>query len=494
MSRRAWGVLFALYFVSRLCRLTLLPIFIDEAIHILWSQDLLGAGFWDSLLTGRFLQVAAIAGPVALAGHPLLAARLVSVLAGAFGLFVVGRLAARLADERVALAASALYILCPFVFFYDRLALADVFCTTFASLTFLLALRAAESPRLREALAMAAAVLLTLLSKVSAFFVLFWPVCALLARRGRVSAVGRPWSMAYALVAIVLAGPLYFFLSGTPLIGLQGAPFGTLSERGALLARNVGLSMRWLWVYWTAPLTLLGLAGLVLGLVRRNRTAFALLIAALLPILTIGSAAREWFPRYVLASTVPFVILAATAVVSMQRFLEQRTRLWPRAGWTVLVLLAGLPALRFQKALVTDPTQAPLPGVERQQYLGWASAHSCREALLYLEGERARSGGGMTFVFDSPGLRTLQMALRVRYLDDEDVDVPVLDLGEPGAAERLGEWSRLRPTLVLVPEWRVAPPERQVLSALPLVPGPTFLRPNGALLVRVYRAQPPVSR
>src|SRR5262245_20126513 len=120
--RAALAVVLVLYAASRLCRLTLIPVFVDEAIHILWAHGPLGAGLRSALADGKLLQILACAVPVRLASDALWMARFVSVCVGGVGLWAMSTATARLAGERAGLAAALLYVVCPFAFFYDRLA------------------------------------------------------------------------------------------------------------------------------------------------------------------------------------------------------------------------------------------------------------------------------------------------------------------------------------------------------------------------------------
>src|SRR5574341_1123005 len=121
------GLLLGLYLLTRLTNLTQLPVFTDEAIYIRWSQIGSQDANWRfiSLTDGKqplFTWLAMIT--VRIFSDPLLAGRVVSVIAGFFTMIGVWVLAKEVFQKpRIAYLASALYVLSPFALVYDRMAL-----------------------------------------------------------------------------------------------------------------------------------------------------------------------------------------------------------------------------------------------------------------------------------------------------------------------------------------------------------------------------------
>src|SRR5258708_2830281 len=122
--------LICLYLFTRLFHLTtFLPIFTDEAIYIHWSQVALNDANWRfiSLTDGKqpmYVWIAILT--LKLFHDPLMAGRLVSVLAGFFsmiGIFFLGREIFK--NTKIGLFSSLLYILYPFALVYDKLAMYD---------------------------------------------------------------------------------------------------------------------------------------------------------------------------------------------------------------------------------------------------------------------------------------------------------------------------------------------------------------------------------
>jgi hypothetical protein len=90
-------------------------------------------------------------------------------------------------------------------------------------------------------------------------------------------------------------------------------------------------------------------------------------------------------------------------------------------------LLAVLvPALRFDRALWTDPARAPLPSLDRFQYVtGWPSGYGSRDSMAFLRSERERCRAGLLLV--TPGPSTTASAIRLLWARDPGVEVRDLD-------------------------------------------------------------------
>ncbi len=120
-------ILGGLYFLTRLGSLSVLPVFLDEAVHIQWAERLYGEGrILRPVGSGRLLAVAAYGLALPFEDR-LWAARCVAVLVGAVSLLLTVVLSHRLFGPRAAAVAGGLYVLSPFALVYDRLALSDGF-------------------------------------------------------------------------------------------------------------------------------------------------------------------------------------------------------------------------------------------------------------------------------------------------------------------------------------------------------------------------------
>jgi hypothetical protein len=167
-----------IYFFSRLFALTKIPVFADEAIYIRWSQII------RSVETLRFIPLTdgkqplymwALSVVIDKFSDPLFTGRLISVIAGFFALIGLFLLTKYIANYRTALFASFLYIVLPFTFFFDRLALPDNMLSMFGIWCLYLSLVVAKTKRLDFTLILGIILGLAWLTKSPAiyFIVLF---------------------------------------------------------------------------------------------------------------------------------------------------------------------------------------------------------------------------------------------------------------------------------------------------------------------------------
>ncbi|HEV7502717.1 MAG TPA: glycosyltransferase family 39 protein, partial [Vicinamibacteria bacterium] len=335
MTRWRWPALLGVYLASRLAGLTALPMFLDERIHLRWAQWIAqGRRLRLPFISGRGLSVYLLAAVAPRASDPLLVGRLLTVAVGAVTLIACHRLARRATrDTRVADVAALFYIACPFTLFYDRMVLTDAFLSCATALTLLLALSVADDPRPRTGAALGGAIAMGVLSKTTGLLLFAVPlgVLALTAppRRRAQGAI----AAAYAVSLVLVAYPLWLFFRKTDeLAGAIGVRDNEATFTGNAAA-NLRLAGEWLWAYWTPTLALLGLLGLLLALVRgeRRRVALLLAVCAAGPTVAFVAVSEIWYPRYLLFTTIPLLVLAAWGFVRAAEWAGGRTRLGPAA-------------------------------------------------------------------------------------------------------------------------------------------------------------------
>jgi len=456
-----FAVLLALYFVTRLRGLGLLPIFLDETLHVRWSLLIAqGEKPWDATWKwGRALTIwlGALVSPWV--EDPLRANRLLSVLLGAFTLWATFEIARRLLGERPALVASLFYIFCPFGLFYDRLALTEAGLSAFAALTLLFSIRMAESGC--RGFAILAGVTMALSVFVKALGVLALPIPALtLLVLGPVRARLGPLALTYAVGLPPAAWAFSQFV--TTENAQHMAELFTAGEAGfaAGLVRNIAEGAGWLWIWWTPPLAILGLVGAAFAVRQRDRYALLLALFAAYPLLAFSAGLSWRMPRYLLPASVPLLVLAAgtldglvsRVVARVPEAARERTRLWLTAGAVVLVLL---PALRLDRALWTDPSLAAIPAPDRFQYvLGWPSGYGVRDTERLVRDELARHPEGLTVVVHAnryQNLRVTPLALGLAFAREPRVRLEDWDFTDPSALPAFERWARAGPTLLVVP-------------------------------------------
>jgi hypothetical protein len=429
-----WAVLVGLYLASRLFALTTLPMFLDERIYLRWAYWITqGRRLQVPFVAGKGLSVWVLAAVTPQAANPLLAGRLLTVAVGILTLVAVHRLAARLTgDVRLADVAAVFYVACPFTLFHDRMVLTDPYLSAFTAWTLLLALRLAGTPRPRHGALLGAAMALGISTKVTGLPLLALPLLVLVVMGGTRRAWVKPLALAYAVALALIAYPVWRFFSrpSGELSKLAGSG-GDDSPVAATVSANLGLALSWLWGYWTTGLVLLAAVGVVVALRTSalRRSGVLLILVAVGPVALFASVARVWFPRYVLFSTVPLVILAALGFRALLDAIRRRS---PVSAWTgpvlttVLLAVVLAPALRFDAALWTDPSRAPLPDVDRFQYVtGWPSGYGGRDSIAFLRARRAERPEGLTLV--TPGPSITASAVRLLWARDPAIDVRAVD-------------------------------------------------------------------
>src|ERR1700675_328285 len=76
-----------------------------------------------------------------------------------------------------------------------------------------------------------------------------------------------------------------------------------LIELIELFVSNVREVSEWIWIYWTPPVVILGLLGLLIAVIKRQGNSTLLGALAFIPIITFVSISRILFPRYLLFAT-----------------------------------------------------------------------------------------------------------------------------------------------------------------------------------------------
>lgn len=488
MSGRLALFLLALYLATRLPGLTALPMFLDESWHIAWSMWIAEGKEWDSpWLFGKGVSIFVNALLFPWAGDLYLAAtRLVTVSFGALTLAGVYLTARRLYDQETALVGSLLYLLCPYALFYDRLVLTDPVQSAFAALSLLWSVRLAQSGRIADGIVLGLWLTLSVFAKALGVLVFLTPALAFVLLPPDRAACRRAFGAAYATSAAIVAYPLlrFFMTTSTVRAAIDKSAEGPLGR----LFDNAPLAFEWVSKYWTLPVLALAVAGLAAATFRRSQPGLLLGGVVVLPLLAFLAISTLWFPRYLVFLTPPVAILAGATLTSVTRWAAARRRTTPPAwAWALGLALVLGPALRFDVLLWTDPARAPLPEVERFQFVdGWPSGYGVRETIAFVKQQAERHKGGVRVVLQSNARRTIAFASSVAFRYDGFVVVDDLRLDDPASPATLATWAREMPTFVVIPIPHRG--QRPAPDALP--PGARLVletrKPDGTLCDQVY--------
>jgi 4-amino-4-deoxy-L-arabinose transferase-like glycosyltransferase len=478
----------------RAWRIDAWPLFIDEAQHLHWAKRVwTDAPFLRPLTDGKALQVAAAALVVPFVDDPVRAGRLLNLLPAVLAGFAAFRLGALLGGRPCALLALALCATSPFLVAHDRLALADPWLAALAAAVAASVIGLLGRPTLRGGIVLGVLLGAAVLAKVPGAVLLAWPAVALLLPSAREAR--RPLLAGLVLGALLAAAPVGYFLTHTAQLDEKIEAPEDEPESQGLLVENVGLAASWLWTSLTPPVALAALAGVGLALVRGGREPRLLVMGAALPVLTFLPA-FHWFPRYILPSAVPLLVLAAWAAVSAARAVPYPYRALAGAVAGAVLLV---PSLHGDVLLVTEPRQAPLPAVDRFQYLiGWPAGVAGDTAFRRVRAEAA--GRPALVVVDSAGHSTVHYVLRTRFMNDPAVEVRMSRLDSKEAMRMMLTERTERKVFVVVGVRKRGRPRKWPPPELPATYLEGLVRGDGVGVGLLYRldqeepARPPVDQ
>ncbi len=414
-------------FFARLYNLTILPVFVDEAIYIRWSQVMKAES------TLRFLPLSDGKQPLfmwvvipflKIFQDPLFAGRFTSIMAG-FGTFIGVYLLSYLLfkSKKAALVSSLIYALSPFSFFFDRLSLVDSMLSMFGIWTFIFSYLAIT--RLRLDFAMLAGFVLGgawLTKSPALFFVLMLPTLWIFANwkkdfKNNFSVLLKTISL--SLVTVIIGYAMYNILRLGPNFNLVASrnldyvwPLSRLFT-SPLDPFRPFLDRSFEWIRMMGPWALIPLwiIGYLVNWKKNWKTLFVLTIWFLGPILVQSEFAKVLTARYIFFSIPYLIILAGSA------FIEKRKYRTP-----MLAVILGLfvaQAVIFDYRLLVSPEKANLPNSERTGYLEeWTAGTGIRQVADYLKSQISNLKSGEKIVVGTEGyFGTLPDGLQM-YLND----------------------------------------------------------------------------
>lgn len=377
-------------FLLRVINLTILPVFVDEAIYIRWSQIMRV----ESQL--RFLPLSDGKQPLFMwltipffkvFSDPLFAGRFVSVLSGlgtTFGVFCLTF--AFFNSKKAALGASLLYAISPFSVFFDRLALADSLLTFFGVWSLFFGYLTVQTKRLDTAMIAGFFLGGALLTKSPAlFFTILLPflLAFQLKSLGNKKTIlkylllfGTTYVIAYGLYNILRLGPNFHLISMRnqdyvyPLNQILLSPLNPLIPHlGDILN----------WFFYLGPLVLflfIPVAGV--NIFRKHKTVFFVLLSfTLFPLFIQSVYAKVFTARYILF-IVPYVfIFSAGVFLTSSQKLKKITK--------ILLIAFSLMSVAQNYLFLTSPDKAFLPKNERSGYLEeWTAGYGIKEIATFI--------------------------------------------------------------------------------------------------------------
>jgi hypothetical protein len=272
--------------------------------------------------------------------------------------------------------------------------------------------------------------------------------------------------------------------------GLTVSAWTELTKKNAIMALNN------LEPYLTLPILLVCGISLTIAVYRKDKRGLLLSVLCLMPFLGLVGSSKGWLPpRFFLFVVSPLLVLAAWGIMEIAdgvaSLIDKRSNLSPHAlGVTRDVFLVGLlislsiPSIGFDHAILRDPTHAPLPGVDRAQYIeGWPAGYGIPEVVTWIK-EQANGKKVKVIANSSGGIPG--DALSMYFQDDLRVTVKMEDLSKPLSWDKMGKESDIFMVLNIPRDntgFAVLNPGAQLLSVYP--------KPGGSSWLKLYELSAP---
>lgn len=396
--------LIALYFLTRFIFLGNLPIFTDEAIYVRWSQIAANDAAWRfiSLTDGKqpsFVWASMIF--IKFISDPLIASRLVSVIAGFFTMIGLWFLTLELfKDKRAAYFSSILYICYPFAVVYDRMALYDSMVAAFAIWAIYFSILLVRRVRLDIALILGFILGGGMLTKSSAIFSIYLlPITVIL-----FDFKNKKWKfnllrwIFLAGIAVVMAEIFYNSLRLSPF-------FHIITEKNATFVYPISEWIKhpftfffgnlrgltdWLFTYLTSFYTALILISLIL-IKKFTQEKLMLLLYFLLPFLALALFGKVIFPRFIFFMSLYLIPIASFGLLEtveyVSKYFKKRkinTKAIPALIIIFFILYPAYVSLNF----IFNPEKAAIASSDRDQYIeGWSAGKGVMESVEYFRKE-----------------------------------------------------------------------------------------------------------
>jgi len=346
--------LIALYLVVRLINLTIIPIFNDEAIYLDWGwRETHVPGFlFYSLYDGKTPLLMWLFGIAeTILPDPLVAGRLVSVLAGACTLWGIYKISKSFLNSKIAYLSSVLYIFIPLFEIYDRQALMESSIAAIGVFSCYFALKLWSTDKQRYAYFLGIFLGLGILIKYSAviFILAYLIISCLIWVRHRQNLIVKQAGIVFAMLFVTTF--ILIINSEFALSFSRGSRYSIFAEplNSAIvgLFSNIGINLMISFFYLTPLIFLAGISGIILLKKEKNRMQFLLvtwIIACLvLQTLTIHNTSQRYLVPYL-----PLLVIPAAYT------LYKLSIRWKHTLWIFLTLSLIIPVI-FTYLLITNP-------------------------------------------------------------------------------------------------------------------------------------------
>jgi len=387
------------YFFLRLYNLMSLPIFTDEAIYTRWSQIARFDPNWRfiSLTDGKqplFVWFDVIV--MKFVQDPLMAGRIVSVLAGFFtmiGLFFLGREVFK--NRWIGILSAGLYLIYPFALVYDRMALYDSLVGTFMVWGLYFEILLVRRMRLDIALILGMIIGAGILTKTSGFFSIYLsPFLLIIFDWSKEERLKRfiKW-VGLMFIAVVMAYGYYFILrlsSFYHIINEKNTIFvyplhDWFSHPFNFFIGNIKGVWDWFITYLTWPFFLL-IAGSLFINYKFTKEKILLILWFVIPFSALALFGKVLYPRFIFFMTLSLLPLIAFTVNELFKNIKNKILFF---AFLLIILFL---VFRSDYLIVTDFARAPITNSDLGQYINdWPAGGGIKEIVGYL-GKEAKKG------------------------------------------------------------------------------------------------------
>lgn len=389
--------LILIYFFLRFYHLLSLPIFTDEAIYVRWAQIAQqdSAQRFISLTDGKQPLFIWFAGFIMKFIHePLLAARMVSVLAGfgtMLGLYFLGKELFK--NRYIGLISAALYVVYPFGLVYDRMALYDSLVGTFYVWSLYVGIVLTKKLRLDVAFILGFILGGGALNKSIGLYSMYLLPLNLLIfnfkQKKKWDLLGK-WIF-FAGASAVIAEIMYAILRLSPwfyIIKQKDAtffyPLSDLFHKpitfwiANFTEHFYGLS-GWLISYVSLPIVLLVILVFIFDRYLWKEKVL-LFLSFILPFIGFAMIAKVMYPRYLLFMSLPLLPISGYAFYRLSEKIKNMSLF----ALVSIILLSFMLYADFY--ILTDFAKAPIPQPDLNQYSNdWPAGGGVKESVQFFE-------------------------------------------------------------------------------------------------------------
>lgn len=300
-------------------------------------------------------------------------------------------------DARAGFLAAVFYALVPYASFFERMALSDPWAGLIATMTVWMAIRFAQRPNLKTTFWLGTLMAFTLAAKLTMAFVVMIPAVTILALGDYYSLkdLWQRYGRLSILVNLVVVAWWLLVLIPGHIENQHGVEYklydNWLIEDGTVSASFPQKMDEW-WhkmvLMVSPPLTVLFLVQIPLLLWKNPRRAGILLAWLVL----------AWFPaffiikngsfqsRYLMAGVPALAAVFGVGLFMLAEQLVKQPRMAFNLAVVIMMLWAGIFALPFAYASMTDPTRLRMPEQDDKDYFwGFYNAYAISDAIQYVE-------------------------------------------------------------------------------------------------------------